>query len=57
MTALEPTVFGLALFSALATLLQWRYRRAQNAARLNRGLREYMAAKVDAQPRESMSTV
>jgi len=57
MTALESGLFGMVLFSALATLLQWRYRHAQNKARLNRGLREYMAAGAQGQHMESLTAV
>jgi hypothetical protein len=42
MNPFELVLFGTALFFALVSLLQWRDRRVQNAARLNRGLREYL---------------
>lgn len=57
MTALEPVLFGLAMFGALAALLQWRHRRSLKAARLNRGLREFIAAEGTEQPEQTLSTV
>jgi len=42
MTEFELVVFGTALFIALVALLRWKNRRERNAARLNRGLREFL---------------
>ena len=39
----EITYFAVTLFAALATLLSWKRRRDLNTARVNRGLRGYMA--------------
>ena len=41
----EITYFTVTLFLALAALIKWKRRRDVNAARLNRGLRGYVAAK------------
>jgi LPXTG-motif cell wall-anchored protein len=38
-------VFGATLFLALAALITWKRRRDLNAARVNRGLRGYVAAR------------
>jgi len=57
MTILQLVGFGVTLFFALVALLQWQHRRAENAARLNRGLREYLAGEGNEQSTESLSTV
>jgi len=56
MTALELVVFGVALFGALAALLQWRTRRLHRLARMQKGLRDYVSAESNGQPEESLST-
>ena len=38
-------VFAVTLFLALTALIVWKRRRGLNAARVNRGLRGYVAAK------------
>jgi hypothetical protein len=44
MQPVEITYFAVTLFAALAALINWKRRRDLNQARLNRGLRGYMAA-------------
>jgi len=56
MTASEMVVFGLALFGALAALLQWRTRRIHRIARMQKGLRDYVSAESNEQPEDSLST-
>jgi hypothetical protein len=41
----EIAIFAVTLFLALAALIQWKRRRDASAARVNRGLRGYVAAK------------
>ena len=41
----EITYFSAMMFLALATLVKWKRRRDLVAARLNRGLRGYVAAR------------
>lgn len=41
----EIVYFSVMLFVALAVLIAWKRRQDVNAARLNRGLRGYVAAK------------
>jgi len=49
----EIGYFALTLFLALVALIHWARRRARVAARLNRGLRGYVATKgPDTQPKE-----
>lgn len=57
MDVLEAVTFGTFLFAALAALLQWRHRRMENQARLNRGLRDFLAGKRAEPSTESLSTV
>jgi hypothetical protein len=57
MTAWELVVFGVALFSALAALMQWKVRRDHKAARLSRGLREFIATEGTEPAEESLATV
>ncbi|MGD0773537.1 MAG: hypothetical protein ABSC05_12015 [Candidatus Solibacter sp.] len=45
MKPVEIVYFGTAMFLALATLIKWKRRREVIAARLNRGLRGYVAGK------------
>jgi hypothetical protein len=40
---LEITFFAVTLFLALVALMNWKHRRDEIAARLNRGLRGYVA--------------
>jgi hypothetical protein len=56
MTALEQVVFGVALFSALAALMQWKVRRSLRAARMSQRLREYMATEGTDESAEPLST-
>ena len=44
MQAQEIVYFGAALFLALVALIKWKRRRDLAAARVNRGLRGYVAA-------------
>ena len=44
MQPVEIAYFSVTLFAALAALVSWKRRRDLNHARLNRGLRGYMAA-------------
>ena len=46
----EITYFSVAMFLALAVLLNWKRRRDVVAARLNRGLCGYAATRTTAQP-------
>ena len=43
MRPIEITSFAAALFLALVVLIKWKIRRDMIAARLNRGLRGYVA--------------
>ncbi len=45
MQAQEIVYFGATLFLALVALSMWKHRRDVAAARVNRGLRGYVAAK------------
>lgn len=45
MQPVEIAYFAVSLFAALVALVSWKRRRDSNLARLNRGLRGYMAAK------------
>jgi hypothetical protein len=46
----EIVYFGATLFLALVALIKWKRRRDLAAARVNRGLRGYVAAEVTVEP-------
>ena len=49
MQPVEITYFTVTLFLALAALIKWKRRRDTVSARLNRGLRGYVDAKLPAE--------
>ncbi|MEO8596999.1 MAG: hypothetical protein ABI759_27020 [Candidatus Solibacter sp.] len=52
MTPTEITFFAVTLFLALVSLITWKYRRDATRARLNNGLRGYVAAGTARAPRQ-----
>jgi hypothetical protein len=56
MQPVEITCFSATLFLSLAVLIKWKRRRDVITARLNRGLRGYVATKGKASVRQPAAT-